>query len=306
MLIYVNIYGKGVTALSGGLNGGAPACGSASEPGKEKTLYISDLDGTLLGADVRISDFTRDTLNRLIRGGLHFTVATARTDATVKRLLEGLEINVPVVLMNGAALYDLERGEHVSTESISPEGKRILLTAARDNGGAGFVYRVEDGELTTYYENTSTPNAAAFIEERVTKFGKRFVRTDSLLDSLDGNVIYFSISNKKEKLDPLRRRLGACGELNIEYYRDVYAQDFWYLEVSAPTASKYNAVNALGEIYGFSRKVCFGDNLNDIPMFRACDRALAVANAKPEVVSAADAVIGANTADGVAKYLESL
>ena len=65
-----------------------------AEMKNNKTLYVSDLDGTLLDNDSQLSQGTIDTLNHIIveQGGL-FTVATARTPATVVPLLQ--QVSVP-------------------------------------------------------------------------------------------------------------------------------------------------------------------------------------------------------------------
>ena len=85
---------------------------------------------------------------------------------------------------------------------------------------------------------------------------------------------------------------------------DTYSPDFWYLEAFSAEASKQNAVTYLRETYGYKRVVGFGDNLNDLPMFAACDVRVAVENAKPDVIAAADQICGANDRNGVAKWLE--
>ena len=65
----------------------------------------------------------------------------------------------------------------------------------------------------------------------------------------------------------------------------------------------YDAAKKLAELLGCERTVVFGDAENDLDMFRAADERYAVANAVPEVISAADGVIGANGEDGVARFL---
>ena len=50
-------------------------------------LFISDLDGTLLNGNAEVTEFTRDTLNRLMAKGLNFTAATARTLASAGKIL---------------------------------------------------------------------------------------------------------------------------------------------------------------------------------------------------------------------------
>ena len=76
------------------------------------------------------------------------------------------------------------------------------------------------------------------------------------------------------------------------------------MAVSGADGGKDNALLRLKEWTRAKKLTVFGDNTNDLPMFRVADRALAVTNAKDEVKAAADEVIGANTADGVAEYLQ--
>ena len=74
---------------------------------KQKTLYVSDMDGTLLTSEARLSDDTVAMLNKLIdEDNILFTVATARTPATALNLLAPLNANVPFITMAGAAWWD--------------------------------------------------------------------------------------------------------------------------------------------------------------------------------------------------------
>ena len=66
-----------------------------------KKLYISDLDGTLLDNDARLSDFTAEAINKLIMQGMNFTFATARSVYSAKPITSKLNISVPCILMNG-------------------------------------------------------------------------------------------------------------------------------------------------------------------------------------------------------------
>ena len=79
-----------------------------------------------------------------------------------------------------------------------------------------------------------------------------------------------------------------------------------YLELSAARATKAHAVAWLRDHLGVDRVIAYGDNLNDLPMFGAADEAYAVANAAPEVLTAATGVIDANTEDGVLRHIISV
>ena len=86
-----------------------------------KTLYVSDLDGTLLTSRTEISDESRRLLNEAIACGAQFTIATARTPATVAGLLRGVEMRLPAVVMTGAALWDTRTLKYSDICTIPPE-----------------------------------------------------------------------------------------------------------------------------------------------------------------------------------------
>lgn len=64
-----------------------------------KTLYISDLDGTLLGNDAAVSPESTEMLNEAISAGAMFSVATARTPATVASILSDIDTRLPMAVM---------------------------------------------------------------------------------------------------------------------------------------------------------------------------------------------------------------
>lgn len=271
-----------------------------------KTLYISDLDGTLLNSDVEISSFTRETINSLCEKGLCFSVATARTAATVRQLLAGMRTGAPAVLMNGACVYDLERGEYVKTEPITGDRLNALLGAVDKAGLSGFLYTVDGGELHTFYTDMTNAAAKDFMTERILKFGKVFTRLDSFSVCADKSVVYYSVVDLHERLLPVWEKLKGIDGLHVEFYPDIYEHNFWFLEAASDKASKRNAVNFLRKEYGFDRIVGFGDNLNDLPLFSACDESCAVSNAHEQVKSAATRVIAGNDEDAVARYLKTV
>ena len=63
-----------------------------------KTLYVSDLDGTLLRSDQRISEYTNRVINELTAKGMLFSYATARSLITAKKVTKGLNAKIPLIL----------------------------------------------------------------------------------------------------------------------------------------------------------------------------------------------------------------
>ena len=269
-----------------------------------KTLYISDLDGTLLDSNACISEYTKNKLNKLINEGMHFSFATARTIASAKKIMADVDINVPVVLMNWVLIYDLSEKRYVKIEVLKEEHIIEILKIAKSFNSTGFLYQIKDDELHTYYENLEQKAHFDFYNERVTKYYKSFEKVSNFLDMDFENTIYFAMIDKKENLQGIYDALISVSGLEMTFYKDIYSENLWYLEIFSSNASKYKAVQFIKEKFKFDKMVCFGDNLNDLPLFKACDEKYAVGNARDEVKLAATEVIEENINDGVAKWLE--
>lgn len=266
-----------------------------------KTVYITDLDGTLLTPDAALSAFSREALGQLARAGVCVALSTARTAATVSKMFDGVPLLAPAALMNGACVYDVNAGRYVSAEVIPTNAQAALFSAVA--GMCAFAYTVEDGALSTFYECDDEPHAREFRREREIKYGKVFTKVDSLSELVGRGVVYLSLAGREEATRPVRDALETVEGLNVHFYRDIYEREFFYLEACAAGASKSAAARLIRALTGAERLVGFGDNLNDLSLFEECDERIAVANAAVEVKLAADLVIGTNSEDAVVKYI---
>ena len=71
-----------------------------------KTLYVSDLDGTLLRSTESTSDYTNRTINTLVEKGMLFSYATARSYSTSAKVTKGLSARIPLIVYNGALVIE--------------------------------------------------------------------------------------------------------------------------------------------------------------------------------------------------------
>jgi len=267
-----------------------------------KTLYISDLDGTLLNQNSVISDYTRTAVNRLIAGGLSFSIATARTVHSTTRVLNGLDLRLPSIQMNGVFLYNWTQREYIDARYLQQSAVRRLLPVVERHNAEPFIYTFTNGVQTTHFRNLSTPEMREFHRIRTEVYGQVMPQIENIEDLSD--LIYFTFVNTREALAPLHEDVQNIPSISVAFYRDVSTSNSWLLEIYSREASKSNALLRLKKTHGFDRVIGFGDNLNDLPMFEICDESYAVENAVSDVKSAADSIIGANTDDGVARWLE--
>ena len=268
-----------------------------------KVLFISDLDGTLLDPSSDVTDVTAEKLNRLIKKGMNFSVATARSVYSVKPKMSSVDMNIPCILMNGVNIYDLKNDSFIKNEFIEPAASAEILKAFENHGKNCFMYRIDKGILTCYYSELVTDVMKNFAEVRKYEYKKPFVKC-RLEDYADEYSVYFTSTGSYDELLPVKLEIEKIKDIDNAFYLDVY-NDAWYLEVFSHRASKSNGIKFLREKYGFDKVVAFGDNLNDLPMFAQADFKIAVGNARDEVKSAADIVIGDNKNNGVAEWLEN-
>ena len=132
-------------------------CRGVSTPANEaRTLsivYVSDLDGTLLRGNTTLSAFSRYTLNALLDGGLQFTVASARSVASMRPILEGLRLTLPVVEFNGAFITDLYTGEHAIVHSLPREDLDSVGAIDDRHGCVAFLSTFDSDQGSRHQES---------------------------------------------------------------------------------------------------------------------------------------------------------
>ena len=111
-----------------------------------KTLYVSDLDGTLLRKDETLSPFTVETINALVEQGMIFSYATARSLMTARRVTAGLSVNLPVVIYNGSFVSESESGKRLISGAFGLGEAREILDDLLTIGIYPIVYAFVNGE----------------------------------------------------------------------------------------------------------------------------------------------------------------
>ena len=270
-----------------------------------KTLYVSDLDGTLLNSQTQVSENSVSLLNQMIvERGLLFTVATARTPATVSKLMAGVKTNLPYIVMAGAALWDNERKVYSEKQAFDNQVVCSLLKSYEAYAIQPFVYRIHGNCINAHHSTQLTAGERSFIEQRLQSPLKRLITSGSShADDQDDAVLVYSMGEYvtlRAIADDIEGQGIPC---TIMCYHDIFDHVQGYLEIYAENTTKAAAIKHLAAEIGAERIVVFGDNLNDIPMMKMADWSVAVGNAFDEVKACADEVIGMNDEDAVAHWI---
>lgn len=269
-----------------------------------RTLYVSDLDYTLLRSDGTLGRRSVDILNRAIEDGVLFTCATARSPQSARVATHGLRLRLPAITYGGTVMADAVTGEASDIRYLLPDVVVAALRAAEGHPQiAPIIHTFENGRDWIRWDPAKpTRGVMAFLSRRV---GDRRLRAITVADPLDmATVHYVSVLGNHEDLVSYRAVIRTA-LAQTAHFLSAYpvTPDLHWLEFHDPAGTKALAVRRLMSGLSIDRLVVFGDNHNDVPMFEVADEAYAVRNAAPEVAAIATAVIGHHDDDAVARFI---
>lgn len=273
-----------------------------------KKLYVTDLDGTLLNSQIKLSSYTIDTLNRLIQSNLMITYSTARSFYTTSRLLNQVNFQLPCITYNGVYVIDAKTGEVLRKNLLEHFIFNEVMDIAKKLKLKPFVFgKTTLGEEKLLYENEENIAHVRFIEERRKRNDKRLKKISSNEYQLD-EFITISFLYPLEEIRSLEQILKKKyeEEISIKIIKDIYNEGYYTLEVSNKDANKGKMLEYVSEYLGvdLNNITVFGDQANDKEMFEKAGTKVAVNNTNRELKSLSDIIIESNDDDGVAKYLE--
>lgn len=273
------------------------------------TLYVSDLDGTLLDRNAQLSAPSRAGLRVLLEQGLLFTVASARHVSSIRSILGDLPLRLPVISGNGAYIGAMGSDQHELVHAMQPALAQSIFALIRRLGLMPF-FSTHNGQFDQlFYQTTQNQGQQAFVDERLRNADPRLRHTARLQDHLHDPVVTFVIIEREPVLLALQAEIAAlCGDaVETHVADDLYLPGWPWLTVHDKRASKDQAIKTLAQRYGLAEReiVVFGDHVNDVSMLRAAHRGIAMENAIEAVKQEAHTVIGPHYEDSVLRFIES-
>lgn len=270
-------------------------------------LYISDLDGTLLADNAKLSQTSRRGLIRILEAGVPFTVASARSIVSIQHTLGDLPLRLPVIEINGAFITDYSTGRHLIVNDL-PRDLVEMVYGYIDRFNLVPILSAFDGRRDrVYHSRLANPGMEWYYNERKGMNDNRLTPVESFPLIFDSHIVAFTVIDTRHKLIPLAERIqgGLADRLESHFFENPYSPGWWWLTIHDKSACKSRAVKTVAESGGFDLKqvVVFGDNLNDIKMFQTGCHPVAVANATDDLKRHAAEIIGDNNSDSVVRYI---
>ena len=262
-------------------------------------LVVSDLDGTLLQAGYGIPKDNLDAIERFTANGGRFSLATGRSVSSVRRYIEWIRPTVPVILINGALIYDFNREEVLFDQPLPETFFDIVQEVMATFPDVGVELHNKRG-ITVARQNEQTNQHLA--AER-TPYDLADI---THLKEFRWNKALFACPEQKIKQvnNYISARRKTANYRDFEFVRSSQV----FLEVLSKNINKGTGLEKLAELTDtpLSNTVVIGDYFNDLPMFEIAGYSAAVANAPIEVRSRADATILACLQGGAGEFINSL
>lgn len=256
-------------------------------------LFVSDIDGTLVNRVKKIPDANKQTLAAFRRHGGLFTLATGRSYIEAKHFIEELEVQLPVILCNGALIYD------PSTDVLSPTAtieREIVFDTLVELEKLKEVFDIFVYTPERVYATGISSFSRSAIEEG--EFPMEMIDTFDHIPQVP--LIKLVVVSKEETMQQFRKWMHQ-----VNHPLELVQSADSYFEILPSNVSKGNAVRSLAERLDLTVEQCavIGDHLNDLPMVKVAGISAAVANAHPKLVQAARHVMPSNEDAGVAHFI---
>ena len=267
----------------------------------EIRLVASDLDGTLLRPDETVSERTQEAIVAVRRAGITLVLVTGRPPRALAPIAARIGVGGIAICANGAVVWDLDAGTMVDVTPLAADLAAGLVRELREAiPGVLFAVELEHGfgREAGWTDGTGPPRPR--LVERQTP---EALEADAL-ELVTGPVVKLLVRHPTLPFPEVARRARqAVGEQAVVTWAGTRL-----LEISAAGVTKAWALERLCARLGVRRQqvLALGDMENDLPMLAWAGHSVAVANAQPDVLDAADEVTASNLDDGVALVLERL
>lgn len=228
-------------------------------------LYVSGIDDVLIS---QTSNYSKVELNRLIRSGVKFTISTTRTAAELIEIMKGVELQLPVIVMDGAALYDVKEKRYLETfflpSDVSSEAEKIIA----DCGLHCFVNAMLDSTLLIYYGEFRNDAEQALFESCRRSAYRNYISSEYRRNDNMERVLYLTVLADKFSVftleGRLRKQLGERVRISIS---ESEFEGFMYLKVFSPQASKQNMMKKLKEYTKAEDVITFGSIMGQYDVY---------------------------------------
>jgi Cof subfamily protein (haloacid dehalogenase superfamily) len=254
-------------------------------------LVITDMDGTFLGDDKNIPQGNLEAKEKLESLGANFTIATGRTILSIQRFIDIIKPKIPMILFNGAVIYDFNQSKILWKKTLDSNIKESLKIVLEKYPQVGSEILIEDKIYIIQYNN--------YVKRHVSIEGLDY-EVRSIDDVPEGwYKVFFALD--ENLMDEFIEFVGTLDFGNLTFVRS----ELNYYEILPEGVNKGDALLKLTEMIGIDMNnvVSIGDYNNDIEMVKESKLGFATQNATNALKDVADKITSTNNNCAVANVI---
>jgi 5-amino-6-(5-phospho-D-ribitylamino)uracil phosphatase len=271
-------------------------------------LLALDIDGTLVNSR---DELTPDTIAALLRAGgagIHVVLATGRRYSRTLHFVEALGLDVPLITATGALVKDPKDHRTLYKSVFDSQLLRRVVSLIESNGFDAVLCADTFSEGFDFYHARPEARNSELAEYLELNPDDGRVWPDLISNPPPDAFLCFTMGTK-EQMRALDKILHGelQGLISTHVLRSPRYSGF-LVEIAPAGVSKWSAVLRMADAWGIGKEsICaVGDDVNDIPMIREAGLGVAMGNALPEVIAAADRVAPTHDENGLVQVVQWL
>lgn len=228
---------------------------------RKDVLFVAELNNMENDSYKKLTDFNKTALNKLIDEGASFTLITKNTPASMLSETEKLNLNIPVIALDGAVLYDVKENKYLATYTIEKSIAEKLISFFEKENCHYFMHVIIDDVLLIYYQEFKNDTQAEYYQKMRKSPYRNYINRES---SLENDVLYFSLLDTKENIQKIVDKLSE--KEFFKYLRYWVEEDHFkemdLLKIVSKDADAYNMLEKLRDMLDLNEIITFGSEMD--------------------------------------------
>ena len=267
-------------------------------------LFVTSLNNNFIKDVEHIPDFMKYKLNDLYFKDMPLCFVTTRTTGYLEKVFKDVEVEFPMVVMNGSAVYDFKNKNYDVVKNINSNIRIKIDEALSKQNMNAFVSTINDNILHCYHDKLTNQGEIDFFEKNKHEEGYNFVR-GTLPSDLEAS--FYLIIDEKEKIEALMNSLkDEVNELVDMFDYPHTTRGYYCLKLNSIEATKEDAIMYLKKKYNYDKVIISISGRTDLPLTEISDFSVCLSAAPKYVRDSVDLVVESNDPSSILKLFDKI
>lgn len=267
-------------------------------------LFVTSLNNNFIKDVEHIPDFMKYKLNDLYYKDMPLCFVTTRTTGYLEKVFKDVEVEFPMVAMNGAAVYDFKNKKYEVIKSIDNDVRLKIDKTLESHNIKSFVYTINDNILHCYHNKLTNQGEIDFFEKNKYEEGYNFVR-GTLPNDLEAS--FYLIIDEKEKIESLMEDIRKEINDQVDLFEYPHTTRGYYcLKINSIKSTKEDAIRYLKKKYNYDKVIISISGRTDISLVEEADFSVALSTTPKYIRDVVDLVVESDDPSSVLKLFDSI